>query len=121
MKKALAAVWAAIVWVFSEIWEKINLPAVWKELKALGKKHGKRFLFVAVVWELIEDGLFPLLSWWFGVPELIPLFLILHFEPIAYPVFFWAFRCWDRKKGRVPEHPERSAHSTSWVRRTVSR
>jgi len=24
------------------------------------------------------------------------------------------FRCWDRKRGRIPEHPDRSAHSASW-------
>jgi hypothetical protein len=104
----------AAKWAAGEVWEKVNLVGVWRELKALGKKHGKRFFWAALIWECIEDGLFPLLSWLFGVPELIPLFLIFHFEPIAYPAIFWLFRIWDRKKGLVPEHPERSAYSSSW-------
>ncbi len=72
-------------WVAGEVWEKINLPGAYRELKKLGAKYGRRFFWAAVVWEIIEDLIFPLLSWWFGVPELIPLFLIFHFEPIAYP------------------------------------
>lgn len=103
-----------IRWVLGEVWEKINLPAVYRELKALGKKHGKRFFWAALIWELIEDGVFPLLSWFFGVPELIPLFLILHFEPIAYPAIFWGFRMYDRARGREPWDPDRSAHSSYW-------
>lgn len=104
----------AVKWAAGEVWEKINLPAVWRELKELGRKHGKRFFWAALIWELIEDGVFPLVSWFLGVPELIPLFLIFHFEPIAYPAIFWLFRVWDRKHGLVPEHPERCAHSASW-------
>ncbi len=104
----------ALKWAAGEVWEKINLPAVWRELRELGRKHGRRFFVAAVIWEIIEDGVFPLASWLLGVPELIPLFLIFHFEPIAYPAIFWLFRQWDRKNGLVPEHPERGAHSASW-------
>lgn len=103
-----------IRWVIGEVWEKVNFPAVYRELKRLGKKHGRRFFWAALIWELIEDGVFPLLSWWFGVPELIPLFLILHFEPIAYPAIFWGFRMYDRARGREPWDPDRSAHSSYW-------
>lgn len=101
-------------WVLGEIWEKINIPATFREIKALGKKHGARFFWMALIWELIEDGLFPLLSWKFGVPELIPLFLIFHFEPVVYPIFFWCFRMWDRFRGREPWNPPRSAYSNYW-------
>jgi len=104
----------AVRWALGEVWEKINFPAVYRELKALGKKHGKRFFWAALVWECIEDGLFPLLSWWAGVPELIPLFLIFHFEPIAYPAIFWGFRMYDRARGREPWEPDRHAHSCYW-------
>jgi hypothetical protein len=101
-------------WALGEIWEKINLPAVYKELKKLGKKYGARFFWAALIWELIEDVLFPYLSWRFGVPELIPLFLIFHFEPIAYPVIFWGFKTYDRMRGREPRDPARPVSSTNW-------
>lgn len=105
---------AIVRWVLNEAWEKINLPAVWRELRALGKKHGRRFFVAALLWEIVEDVVFPFLSWLFGVPELIPLFLILHFEPIVYPAFFWGFRMYDRAKGRVPWEPDRGAQSSYW-------
>lgn len=101
-------------WIAGEVWEKINLPGAYRELKKLGKKHGKRFFWAALGWELIEDVVFPLISWAMGVPELIPLFLVLHFEPIVYPVFFWGFRMYDRAKGREPWEPDRSAQSSYW-------
>jgi hypothetical protein len=104
----------ALRWIVGEVWEKINLPAVYRELKRLGKKHGRRFFWAAIIWEIIEDVFFPFLSWWFGVPELIPLFLIFHFEPIAYPAIFWGFRMYDRFRGREPWEPDRSAHSSYW-------
>ena len=101
-------------WVLKEIWKKLNLPAIYRELRKLGEKHGRRFFWAALIWEIIEDGVFPLISWKLGVPQLIPLFLILHFEPIAYPVIFWLFRLYDRARGVVPEFPDRGVSSTSW-------
>lgn len=103
----------AIRWVAHEAWEKINVVATWRELKALGKKHGRRFFIFAVAWELVEDVLFPFLAWKAGMPALIPFFLIMHFEPLTYPVAFWAFRTWDRHKGRIPAEPDRTAQSTN--------
>lgn len=101
-------------WMAHEAWEKINVVNTWREIKELGRKHGKRMFWVALIWECIEDGLFPLLAWWFGVPALIPLFLIFHFEPIAYPAIFWGLRMWDRSRGRVPWGPPRPVQSSYW-------
>lgn len=101
-------------WAAEEAWEKINVMGTWREIKGLGKKYGRRFVIAAVIWECIEDIILPLISWKMGAPQLIPLFLIFHFEPIVYPVLLWAFRTWDRYKGREPWEPDRSAHSTSW-------
>jgi hypothetical protein len=101
-------------WIAAQIGEKVNIPAVWRELKEAGRTHGRRFLIAAVVWELIEDVLFPLLAWWAGAPELIPVFLVLHFEPVAYPVIFWMFREYDKKMGRAPANPARSTYSAHW-------
>lgn len=101
-------------WLAEEAWEKINVVATYRELKALGKKHGPRFFIFAFIWEVIEDVVFPILSWLFGVPQLIPFFLVMHFEPIVYPAAFWFFRMYDRLCGRVPWEPDRSAQSSYW-------
>lgn len=101
-------------WILNQVWEKINLAHAYHELKELGKKHGKRFFIAAILWEAVEDLAFPFFSWLFGVPELIPVFLVLHFEPIVYPAFFWLFRTWDRAHGKEPWEPDRSAQSTHW-------
>lgn len=103
-----------IRWLINEAYEKINVPGAYRKLKELGAKHGRRFFIAALLWEIVEDVVFPFISWRMGVPELIPLFLVLHFEPIVYPVFFWGFRMWDRAKGREPWEPERSAQSAYW-------
>ena len=101
-------------WMAEEAWEKVNLAAKWREIKETSKEWGPRFIFVAVTWELIEDGLFPFLAWYFGMPWLIPVFLIWHFEPVAYPVFFWAFRTYDRLVGKTRWEADRPAYSSHW-------
>ena len=103
-----------IRWALHEAWEKINFAGTYREVKALGQKHGRRFFWVALIWEMIEDIVFPFIAWMCGVPGLIPVFLIMHFEPIVYPVFFWAFRMWDRSQGREPWEPDRTAMSAYW-------
>lgn len=101
-------------WIVNEAWEKINVVATWRTIKGLGKKYGKRFFWAALIWEIIEDVVFPFISWKMGVPELIPVFLVLHFEPIVYPAFFWGFKTWDRIQGKEPWAPEREAQSSHW-------
>lgn len=103
-----------IKWLLNKLWEKINLASTYREIKTLGKKYGKRFFWVAILWECVEDIVFPLLCLKFKVPGLIPVFLIMHFEPIVYPVFFWGFRTWDRMQGIEPWEPDRSAQSAHW-------
>lgn len=99
-------------WVLHQVWEKLNVVNTYREIKALGKKYGRRFFLTALIWEGIEDIVFPFIAWKMGAPELIPLFLVLHFEPIVYPVFFWGFKTYDRLQGKEPWEPERSAQST---------
>lgn len=99
--------------IAEEILEKVNIVETWRELKARGKKHGTRFFVAALIWEIIEDVVFPFIAWKLGVPGLIPVFLVLHFEPVVYPIFFWAFRTWDRTQGREPWEPNRPAQSSS--------
>jgi len=93
-------------WALKEAQEKVNIPATWKQLKKLGGKYGKRFLVFAVIWEIFEDVILPIISWVLGVPELIPILLIFHFEVVAYPVAFCAFKEWDRLRGVTTMYPE---------------
>lgn len=106
-------------WLAHEAWEKVNVVGTVREILKQGKKYGLRFVIAAIVWEIIEDVVFPLISWHYGHPELIAVFLVLHFEPIVYPVFFWSFRTYDRMRGREPWDPARplvSTGSRSWAK-----
>jgi hypothetical protein len=103
-----------IKWLLCKIWEKINIVATWREIKELGKRYGKRFFWAAIIWESIEDIVLPYLSWRYGMPEIIPVFLIMHFEPIVYPAFFWGFRTYDRLRGHQSWEPNRNAYSHHW-------
>ena len=53
-------------WALKEAREKVNIPATWRELKKLGDKYGKRFLIFAVLWEIFEDVVLPIVSWLAG-------------------------------------------------------
>jgi len=101
-------------WILRKLWEKINLANTYRDIKTLGKKYGKRFFWIAILWECVEDIIFPLLCLKFRVPGLIPVFLVMHFEPIVYPAFFWGFRTWDRIQGKEPWEPDRSSQSAHW-------
>ena len=104
----------AIQWAAGEAWEKVDLRGKWEEIKETGQTWGPRFIVVAVIWEIIEDGVFPFLSWYFGMAWLIPIFLIWHFEPVVYPIFFWMFRTYDRSIGVTPWEADRPAYSSHW-------
>jgi len=101
-------------WLVGEAMEKINVVEKWREIKAEGKKYGKRFIVGAVLWECVEDILFPSLAWYFGMKWLIPVFLCLHFEPIIYPIMFFCFRTYDRMMGREKWDPDRKACSKGY-------
>lgn len=98
--------------LIGEAREKLDVRGTWNELKALGQKYGRRFFIAAVIWELVEDGVFPAIAAWHEVYWLIPFFLVMHFEPVVYPIFFFAFRTWDRIQGKEPWEPDRLAQST---------
>ena len=117
--RLLGALGRALTWAWGEVKEKFNLVATVKGILREGKKYGPRFVVFALIWEAIEDGLFPYLSWKAGHPELIPVFWVLHFEPITYPIFFWCCRTYDRLRGREPWDPARPLVSTgtrSWAK-----
>lgn len=101
-------------WLLAEAKEKLDLRGTWAELKKLKEKYGRRFFVAAVAWELVEDVVFPALAVYFGAAWLVPVFLVLHFEPVVYPIFLFAFRTYDRVRGREPWEPPRLGQSTSW-------
>ena len=112
MSGSVATLSHIVRFLSGKAWEKLNVVTTLRELKELGHRYGRRFFIAAVLWELVEDVLFPYLSWKAGVPALIPVFLILHFEPVVYPVFFWVFRTWDRCHGLESWEPPRGFKST---------
>lgn len=105
-------------WALGEIREKLDIPGTIQEIKALGKKHGRRFLIFAIAWEIIEDVIFPGLSIYYGMPEMVAFFLIFHFEIVAYPVALWVFRMWDRVRGIEPWDPDR-VNTSTYLRTTL--
>mgnify|MGYP001238208444 FL=1 len=67
----------------------------WSHFKKLLREHGLAFLVIFIIWEVIEDIMFPLLFIWLG-NNVNPWFLtgapiswLLCVHPIAVPVM-WA-------------------------------
>ena len=67
----------------------------WSHFKNILKEHGLAFLMIFIIWEIVEDVLFPLLFIWLG-NNVNPWFLtgapiswLLCLHPIAVPVM-WA-------------------------------
>lgn len=104
----------ALGWLVGEARERFDVRGTIRELRALGLKHGRRFFVAAAVWEFIESVVLPAVALYYKQPALAVLFVVFHAEPVVYPVLFFAFRTWDRYKGRVPWEPDRSAMSASY-------
>ena len=67
----------------------------WSHFKNILKQHGLAFLIIFIIWEIVEDVMFPLLFIWLG-NNVNPWFLtgapvswLLCLHPIAVPVM-WA-------------------------------
>ena len=67
----------------------------WSHFKNILKEHGLAFLVIFIIWEIVEDVLFPLLFIWLG-NNVNPWFLtgapvswLLCLHPVAVPVM-WA-------------------------------
>lgn len=99
--------------------EKFDLAATWRGLLEIGRRRGRRFFVAAMLWELVEDIGFPALAIYCGHPWLVPVFLVLHFEPIVYPLFEFTFRTYDRLLGVAPWEPDRAWQSSH--RRTAAK
>ena len=59
-----------------------------RELKRLGVKHGPYFLVYAIIVEVLEDVVTPIILGFVGYPQFIPVVLALHSEPVMYPLYF---------------------------------
>lgn len=97
----------AIRWVIDRLKHKLGHfhPA---RLLDLLKEHGTALLVIIIVWEIIEDILFPALFIWLGHnvnPWFItgaPISWLLCLHPIAVPVM-WTI--WIKISGREDEKP----------------
>lgn len=95
----------AIRWTIERLRHKIGHFHPTHLLDVL-KEHGKALLIIIIVWEIIEDVLFPLLFIWLGHnvnPWFItgaPISWLLCAHPIAVPLM-WAL--WIKISGRKDE------------------
>ena len=78
----------------------------WSYIKKLLKEHGLAFLVIFIIWEIIEDILFPILFVWLGT-HVHPIFLagvpvswLLCFHWLTVPLLWGA---WIRLKGKNNE------------------
>ena len=76
----------------------------WKNLKSAFLKHGTEFLVILIIWEIVEDIIFPAVMYLCGETlnpvfySLIPAGWIVCLHPIAVPVLWSMWRCLKRSK-----------------------
>jgi len=89
-----------IKWVKERFLHKLE-HLRWKNLKGVMAENGIALVVIIVIWEIIEDILFPILFIWLG-NNVNPIFLVgapiswllcLHW--LAVPITWW---CWIRVK-----------------------
>jgi hypothetical protein len=84
--------------ILKRLWHRVTHKIhhfKWSHFKNILKEHGLAFLVIFIIWEIIEDVLFPLLFIWLG-NNVNPWFLtgapvswLLCLHPVAVPVM-WA-------------------------------
>lgn len=78
----------ALKYVGRVIKDKLDVVKQFKEIKELGKKHGKGFLAYAIAIEIFEDVILPAFFTKLGHPEMTPILLAWHSEWFMYPLYF---------------------------------
>ncbi len=69
----------------------------WSKLKEKFKKYGLPLLIIFIVWEIIEDIIFPYIAYLLGKHvhqgfyTLIPVSWLACAHPIAVPAIFWIY------------------------------
>jgi hypothetical protein len=94
----------------------------WKtnNFKKILKEYGVPLLVIFVVWEIIEDVLFPALFYWLGqyfpaFYALIPVSWLLCLHPLAVPILWWIYiKFWGvtGQKKYECEHEDDSSRQT---------
>jgi hypothetical protein len=79
MRKLVSALW-------KKIREKFSIRRIARETADLAIKKGWKFALMAILLEIFEDVVLPMLAIYLGFPELAPFFLALHLEPVVYPI-----------------------------------
>jgi hypothetical protein len=83
--------------ILKSLWRRVTHKLghfKWSYIKELLKEHGMAFLVIFIIWEIIEDIMFPLLFIWLG-NNVNPWFLtgapvswLLCVHPIAVPIMW---------------------------------
>lgn len=77
----------------------LTFPNMLSELRSLGRQHGTRFLLYAISIEILEDVVLPAVFIALGQTWLAGLALVLHSEPVTYPLYF-VVAGWLRRRAR---------------------
>lgn len=88
-------------WIWTHTWSRLNLVGTWRELVALGRQHGRRFLVAAIAWEVVEDLVLPGVAVALGHAWLVPVLWLMHWEFAVYPLLILLFLAWDRACSRA--------------------
>ena len=93
MKKIFDVIFRPFRWMVHRIKHKMHHFSI-DALKKMLRQHGLALVVIFLVWELLEDVLFPLLFIWMG-NEVSPWFLglapvswLLCLHPIAVPILW---------------------------------
>jgi hypothetical protein len=77
--------------------------------KNIMKKYGLPFLIIFIIWEVVEDIIFPIIFYYLGMNYnsfflgLIPVSWILCLHPIAVPIIWWLYCFVFRKEYEKPD------------------
>ena len=83
--------------ILKKLWHRLTHKLhhfKWSYIKKLLREHGMAFLVIFIIWEIIEDIMFPLLFIWLGNnvnPWFLtgaPLSWLLCVHPIAVPIMW---------------------------------
>jgi len=92
-------------WAYKRIKHKLGHFTL-DSLKQILKKHGLALLVIFVLWEIIEDVMFPILFLWLGKNvdpwfyAAAPASWLLCLHPVVVPAAWWL---WTRTLGKKAE------------------
>ncbi|TWU54789.1 hypothetical protein Poly51_35080 [Rubripirellula tenax] len=80
--------WKTIRWPIAAFIQRLNCRKTLSEIIRIGKDHGMIVMLLMITTELIESLVIPILLFRAGHPEMIPLALAIHTEPLVLAAYF---------------------------------